>query len=628
VKILLIEDDESVIALLLDVLTTQHYTVDVATDGQIGLELAVTWDYELILLDLLIPKLDGIHLCCKLRTQGFQKPILLLTAKGSSADVVKGLDAGADDYVTKPFALVELLARVRALLRRRTTSLAPPVLVWEKLRMNVASVEVTYAEKPLSLTPKEYGLLGLFLRNPQRAFSRSDILDRLWSIDASPSEGTVTNLIKDLRQKLKAAGMTADLLETVYGLGYRLKPPPKQDCEQDASDSTALPASAVALLTPKKIASVNKVLERYQQTFAARVSVLEQLEASLRQQNVSPALCQEAAHEAHKLAGTLGSFGYGKGSELAGAIEQLLQPNTLEPSVIPSLSALIAALKQTLTRPPTPLLVEPVESELVEPNATRLVLVIDDAAIVSQAWQAGVAWGFQVEVVALQTAQQRLNDVAPDAILLSLSTETVDQTLTLLQTIKAQMPIVPVLVMTEHDRLIDRVIVSRFGVRRFLPTSIGVPQIFEALAQMLSSAPTADANIMLVDDDSIVLESLRSHLQPWGLHVTSLQDPGQFWDVLTATKPDLLVMDLEMPTFSGIDLCRVVRQDLRWGNLPILVVTAHTDMASIQQVFAAGADDFIGKPVVGPELVTRVISRIERSRLQHELETMKRRLGT
>lgn len=299
--------------------------------------------------------------------------------------------------------------------------------------------------------------------------------------------------------------------------------------------------------------------------------------------------------------------------------------------MIPSLSTLITALKQTLTRPPTPLLVEPAEPVEIEPitlNATRLVIVIDDAAIVTQSLQEGAfAWGFQVEVVPLETAQQRLTAATPAAILLSLRTQTAEQTLTLLQTIRTQMPIVPVLVMTEHDRLIDRVTVSRLGVRRFLPLSIGLTQIFDTLSQMLLNATTADANVMLVDDDPLILESLRNHLQPWGLHVTSLQDPGQFWDVLTATKPDLLVMDLEMPTFSGIDLCRVVRQDLHWGNLPILVVTAHTDMTSIQQVFAAGADDFIGKPVVGPELVTRVISRIERSRLQHELETMKRGLG-
>lgn len=98
---------------------------------------------------------------------------------------------------------------------------------------------------------------------------------------------------------------------------------------------------------------------------------------------------------------------------------------------------------------------------------------------------------------------------------------------------------------------------------------------------------------MVIDDDALMLQTISELLQPWGLAVTTLQDPAQFWDVLTATLPDLLLLDLQMPTFNGIDLCRVVRQDSKWGDLPILVITAYTDSASIQQVFAAGADDFI-----------------------------------
>ncbi len=413
-KILLVEDDEPVVAVLLEVLTAQHDTVDVATDGQIGLELATNWDYELILLDSQIPKLDGICLCRALRAQGFQKPILLLTAKDSTADVVQGLDAGADDYVTKPYDLSELLARLRALLRRRETSLVPTVLTWEKLHINLNAASVTYAEQPLALTPKEYGLLGLFLRNPHRAFSRSDILDRLWSIDASPSEGTVTNLIKDLRQKLKAAGLTAALLETVYGLGYRLKAPQQKP---NADQNVASPLHSTTPLSAKKLASVNKVLQRYQQTFIDRVAVLEQSEASLRQGRLSLALRQEAAQEAHGLAGTLGSFSYGAGSKLAGAIEHLLLHSTLEPADSPPLTKLVAALKQELTQPPTPLTLEP------SPASTHLVLVIDDETPFTQRLRAeAFAWGFSVEVAPeLETAQRVLSQHVPDAVLLNLS---------------------------------------------------------------------------------------------------------------------------------------------------------------------------------------------------------------
>ncbi len=637
VKILLVEDDAPVVDTLVNVLTAQHYAVDVATDGEMGLELATNWDYELILLDLQIPKLDGIRLCREIRAQGFQKPILLLTAKDSSADVVQGLDAGADDYVTKPYDLPELLARLRALLRRRETTLAPMVLTWEKLRLNLYTADVTYADEPLALTPKEYSLLELFLHNPQRAFSRSDILDRLWSIDALPGEGTVTNLIKDLRQKLKAAGMTADLLETVYGLGYRLNAPPQVSTIAPTviaptvivPTANAFPQAPVAVpplfdqtRSDPKLASVNKVLQRYQRTFIDRVARLEPIEVALQQGTLNQGLQREAAQEAHRLAGALGSFGYGTGSQLARAIEQLLHTE-LAPADRPALANLIAALKQALTSPPTPL------NAASPSKATPLVLVIDHEATFTQPLQAGAsAWGIRLEVAPqIERVPAMLDQLAPDAILLTLAPHQVEAVLALLQALRVQLPTVPILVMTEHDRLVDRVTVSRLGVRRFLPKAIGTTQIFEALLQLLPSASTTDARVLLVDDDPLMLEGLHSHLQPWGLEVASLQDSSQFWDVLTVTKPDLLVLDLEMPTFDGIDLCRVVRQDVQWGNLPILVVTAHTDMTSIQQVFAAGADDFIGKPVAGPELVTRVLSRLDRARLQHELESMKRSFG-
>jgi len=640
VKILLVEDDTPTAAVLSEVITAQHYTVDVATDGEIGLQLATSWEYDLILLDLLIPKLDGINLCRQLRAHGFQKPILLLTAKDSSTDVVKGLDAGADDYVTKPYDLSELLARMRALLRRGQTHLAPALLRWEQLCVNPVSAEVTYRGQLLSLSPKEYGLLGLFLRNPQRVFSRSDIIDRLWSIDASPSEGAVTNLTKDLRQKLKAAGMTIDLLETVYGLGYRLKPPPQepsgssgqasQNHEQNHEQNQLTPkpdkkaGKRGKTASQKNLTAINKVLERYQHTFAERVGVLEQIEVALRSGTLTSMQQQGAAQEAHRLAGALGSFGYETGSRLARSIEHLLiRDRPLTNTDLPQFSSQVKQLQQELTKPPTPL-----ADRLPEPTQMPVVLVVDpDPAFTEPLKQVAFAWGLRIEVLSdLSLLEQRIAEQEPQAVLLNLEHPMTNKSL--LQQLSHQFPTLPVLVITEQDSLTDRVRVSRLGIKRFLHKPIATAEVFEAITQVLPKSQGATARVMILDDDPIVLETLRDLLQPWGLQVTTLDDAAQFWAVLTATQPDLLVMDLEMPTFNGIDLCRVVRQDSQWGNLPILVVTAHTDMTSIQQVFAAGADDFIGKPVVGPELVTRVISRIDRSRLQQELATMKRSIAT
>ncbi|HEY9664868.1 MAG TPA: response regulator, partial [Allocoleopsis sp.] len=166
------------------------------------------------------------------------------------------------------------------------------------------------------------------------------------------------------------------------------------------------------------------------------------------------------------------------------------------------------------------------------------------------------------------------------------------------------------------DSLSDRLAVSRLGARQFLHKPATPEQIFQAIVRVLSNTQELEAKVLMVDDDPAVLSLLSEMLAPWGLDLVRLSEPQRFWEVLLATSPDLIILDLEMPQVNGLELCRVVRQDSQRGDLPILVVTAHTDVESLQQAFAAGADDFITKPVMGPELVTRVLSRIERTRLQ------------
>jgi DNA-binding response OmpR family regulator len=222
-RILLVEDDRRIAQILAAVLREHHYTVDLAADGEEGLNFAQTYEFDLILLDLMLPKLDGFAVCQRLRKAGDRVPILMLTARDTSTDQVMGLDAGADDYVVKPFEIEPLLARIRALLRRGSAVL-PPVLTWEQLHLDPSTCVVHYAESSLHLTPKEYALLELLLRSPHRVLSRGLILEHLWDLEDPPSEETVKVHLRRLRQKLKAAGAPANLIETVYGIGYRLNP--------------------------------------------------------------------------------------------------------------------------------------------------------------------------------------------------------------------------------------------------------------------------------------------------------------------------------------------------------------------------------------------------------------------
>jgi len=221
-RILVADDDEDVAWLLEQALTGEQYMVDVVHDGAAALACIETIPYDLLLLDVILPKIDGFMLCRKIRAEGCKAPILLLTGKNSSQDKVLGLDAGADDYVCKPFDWPELSARIRAMLRRGNV-VTTPILSWHGLLLDPSSHEVSYQGQAMALTPKEYSLLELFLRNGNRVLNRALILDHLWSYDDPPNEDTVRAHIKGIRHKLKVAGAPPDLIETVYGLGYRLK---------------------------------------------------------------------------------------------------------------------------------------------------------------------------------------------------------------------------------------------------------------------------------------------------------------------------------------------------------------------------------------------------------------------
>jgi DNA-binding response OmpR family regulator len=229
-RILLVEDDIQLADVLNEMLVVRQYVVDLAKDGMGAWNWVELIKYDLIVLDVTLPKLDGIRFCQRLRhLEGNSRaypnatvPVLMLTARDTVADKIVGLDAGADDYVTKPFDLDELMARIRALLRRgsSTTHLN---LCWGSLHLNPSIHEATYDSQLLSLTPKEYALLELLVSSGKRVLSRSGIIEQLWSLDNSPTEETVTSHIRGLRSKLKALGAPEDFIETVHGLGYRLK---------------------------------------------------------------------------------------------------------------------------------------------------------------------------------------------------------------------------------------------------------------------------------------------------------------------------------------------------------------------------------------------------------------------
>lgn len=222
-RVLVVEDEAAILQGLRDNLEFEGYEVFTALDGIAGLEQIRKHDPHLIVLDLMLPRLSGYELCRKLRAEGVNTPILMLTARGEEADRVLGLDLGADDYVTKPFSVRELMARVRALLRRTATGTGlPDELEFDDVRVNFARYEATRAGRRVELTRKEFGLLRLLAAKEGAVVTRDELLEKVWGYEAMPTTRTVDNHLAALRAKLERDAAEPRYLITVHGVGYKL----------------------------------------------------------------------------------------------------------------------------------------------------------------------------------------------------------------------------------------------------------------------------------------------------------------------------------------------------------------------------------------------------------------------
>ncbi|MFC1597969.1 response regulator transcription factor [Patescibacteria group bacterium] len=218
-NILVVEDESKLADILKEGLEVMEYKVDLAYDGRAGLDKAKQRDYDLVILDLMLPELDGFEVCHQIRTSGQEMPILILTACGVTEDRVKGLDMGADDYMVKPFDFDELSARIRALLRRHKPS-SFPVYQVGALELNAATREVSKEGEPITLTPTEFDLLEYLMKNPSQVFSREQILQQIRPFDYMASSNIVDVYVNYLRRKIDDNDKRT--IQTVSGVGYKM----------------------------------------------------------------------------------------------------------------------------------------------------------------------------------------------------------------------------------------------------------------------------------------------------------------------------------------------------------------------------------------------------------------------
>ncbi|MBE9029200.1 response regulator [filamentous cyanobacterium LEGE 11480] len=507
-RILLVDDDDALREVLTQRLSVENYAIDTAKDGQQGWEHISTYDYDLVILDVVMPQLDGVNLCKHLRSQGHTVPILLLTSQDSHDAKLTGWEAGADDYVVKPFNEAELIARIRALLRRSHTN-PLPILTWGELWLNTNTGDSLYGGRELSLTAKEYALLEMMLRDSQHVFSSEEILDSLWASEAFPAEATVRSHVRRLRNKLTAAGAPPDFIATAHGHGYYLKaiagaavayPPSPPDIIVPQATDTDIPNTTPSPQPPAPLTEqqrqyqtlLNQTWQQHQANCLAKVGQLQSAVGDLAQNRLAATAQAEAYRLAHTLSGTLGTFGLHQAMQLSRQIEQEIHPDLyLESSQAQALSQLTTNLHRLIS--------------------STITLPLDDA---------------------------------PNA--------------------------------SNHDQTV---------------------------------------RIMVVDDDPIFLQTIFHQLQTSGFDVSTLDDPQQFWQTLETTSPDVLLLDVQMPQISGLELCEKLRTNPSWQKLPVMFLSIFGDAQTQHRAFSVGADDYLAKPITGQQLSNRIHQRLQRVRL-------------
>lgn len=380
-------------------------------------------------------------------------------------------------------------------------------------------------------------------------------------------------------------------------------------------------------------AAVAGVWAKYRDQVMGRVDVLEAAAIGLLEGRLDREGRRAAEREAHKLAGSVGTFGFAEASRLSREAETMLAgPNDLPQGDALRLADLAVIIRRELSGRPAPMGMpaapapspstaarEAGSAAHAAPEADGPVLLIVDGDRETAERLAMEASGRGLRPsIAHGTAAARasLREVRPDAALLDIS---VEGGMELLRALSDRFPPVPAIVFTRSDAFTDRVEVARLGGRGFLRKPMAPARAIDAIEPLLRPTDRRESVVLAVDDDPTILEAVRFVLEPHGVRVETLAEPERFWEALETAAPDVVLLDVDMPRVNGLELCRVLRNDARWKSVPVIFLTSRADPTTVQAVFAAGADDFVGKPFVGPELGARIQNRLERVRLQRSL---------
>jgi diguanylate cyclase (GGDEF)-like protein len=331
------------------------------------------------------------------------------------------------------------------------------------------------------------------------------------------------------------------------------------------------------------------------------------------------AIRAEASADAHKLAGSLGMFGLAEGTELAREIEYLLKDNSPRellsaniPSLVARLRALIEFFQVTVDAPPAD-------------HRPRMLIVVNDLDVAEGISINAKRRGIQARIAKdIESARVALRETRFDIVVFDLTTAKLsghsvenDYAEEVRNFVLSRSPM-QVLALTSVDTFEDRVTAAQVGAHGFLPINVPPNEIVDTCEHLLDLQST-HFKVLIVDDDHAVISSVKGMLEQHSIRVTGLSDPRLFWNVLEESTPDLVILDLEMPNFSGLELCRAIRNDSQWNRLPLVFLSVNSDAKTVTSIFSAGADDFVSKPIIELELTTRVRNRLDRDRLYRNL---------
>ena len=379
--------------------------------------------------------------------------------------------------------------------------------------------------------------------------------------------------------------------------------------------------------------AVRQAWERFRGPILQRVDAVEVAAVAVLEGGLDEARRRHAEREAHKLAGSVGTFGFAQASRIAREVELLLQGSQpLGQAEALKLTDLAVALRRELDRPAAPdappppreaaaLALAAADGTVADRPPPPLLLLVDvDPELSERLVMEAAGRGMRARMAAgVAEARALAAGEPPAAVLLDLSADRDGHGLELIADLAARTPRVPVVVVSARDSFTDRVDVARMGGLGFLQKPVSPTSVVDALQGVLKRERQDGACVLVVDDDPVVLAEAARLLEDGGVKVHTLADPLRLWHALEEHAPEVVILDVDMPLVNGIELCRVMRNDPRWSATPVIFLTSSTGADTVQRVFAAGADDFVAKPIVGPELVTRITNRLERVQLHRAL---------